>query len=924
MISIRRLVRLVIILSMSLSTLTFIGLPAGAKTNALVSIAHQSSALSWQNETDPSSSQVTFQSISCPTSSFCAAVGAQGTIITSDNSGSTWTVNNSGATQGLTSISCATSSICVAVGYSGSIVATSNAGGSWAPITSPIQSNINGVSCPNQNTCFAVGGNGQILQGTPAPGGSWTVAANLTQLLFAIDCLSATSCVAVGLQGAIVDTSDGSTWTPLQSGTTSTLFSVSCVSVDFCVAVGGTSAVMTTNGTSWSVVNSLGTGSSTLQAVACVAPSSCWIGGINPGTVQATTDSGSTWSQQMPDSSNWIFGLSCADALHCWGVGAGVIMSGVGAPSSVNTTSPVYNADAPDPDIVVSNGTYYAFTTGTAAGNYIQLLSSSTLSAWTVVGSALPNPPGWEQVNTQEAPGVFYFGNEYIMYYAAIQASTNTRCISMATSSSVTGPYQDTSSGPMLCDPSLGGVLDPQPFIDTNGNAYLYWKSNDGLPGKNSQIWVAPIGFGGVPNFAGATSLIVQNQSNTIEGPFMYLNNGSYYLFYSEGVWDSANYGVGYATCTSAIGPCSTIQVASLLTSNSQRLGPGGESLFQDSSGNTWMVYAAWNGPTSNFSYASGDYRSMWLTQVTFSNGVPIVGGSTTPPPPSSPQVTSVSPSSGPTGGGTSVTISGSNLSGATSIMFGTIPAASFTTVSSNEITAVSPSGSIGTVDITVTSGSTTSPTSCADQFTYIVANGASPAGGASSSGNSSNGYRIVTSSGDVYGCGGDPTYGSSPSGTSNIAAITDTPDNGGYWLASTNGIVTAFGDAVFYGSSQQVNPSLPSGGSNSFVPVKPIVGILATSDGLGYWMVDSRGDVYAFGDAGFVGSSGQINPSLPAGGSNSFVPVKPIVGILATSDGKGYWMVAADGGVFAFGDAGFVGSIGSLTIQGSVIALVH
>ena len=99
---------------------------------------------------------------------------------------------------------------------------------------------------------------------------------------------------------------------------------------------------------------------------------------------------------------------------------------------------------------------------------------------------------------------------------------------------------------------------------------------------------------------------------------------------------------------------------------------------------------------------------------------------------------------------------------------------------------------------------------------------------------------------------------------------------------------------------------------------------IADTPDNGGYWLATTTGDVFPFGDATFFGSSGQINPGLPAGGSNAFTPVKPIVGILATADGKGYWMVAADGGVFAFGDAGFVGSVGSIALSGSAIAIVH
>ncbi|MGA8416181.1 MAG: IPT/TIG domain-containing protein [Candidatus Dormiibacterota bacterium] len=84
-----------------------------------------------------------------------------------------------------------------------------------------------------------------------------------------------------------------------------------------------------------------------------------------------------------------------------------------------------------------------------------------------------------------------------------------------------------------------------------------------------------------------------------------------------------------------------------------------------------------------------------------------------------SPVVSGVSPSSGPPAGGTAVTISGLNLSGATSVTFGGT-AAAFTPVSNTEITSTSPAGS-GTVDVRVTTGSGTSATSTSDQFTYTT-----------------------------------------------------------------------------------------------------------------------------------------------------------------------------------------------------------
>ena len=85
------------------------------------------------------------------------------------------------------------------------------------------------------------------------------------------------------------------------------------------------------------------------------------------------------------------------------------------------------------------------------------------------------------------------------------------------------------------------------------------------------------------------------------------------------------------------------------------------------------------------------------------------------------PKVTSILPMSGPTTGGTSVIIRGSNFTGATKVLFGTVPASSFTVNSATQITAVSPAGS-GTVDVRVTTPGGTSLTSTADRFTYVPA----------------------------------------------------------------------------------------------------------------------------------------------------------------------------------------------------------
>lgn len=89
---------------------------------------------------------------------------------------------------------------------------------------------------------------------------------------------------------------------------------------------------------------------------------------------------------------------------------------------------------------------------------------------------------------------------------------------------------------------------------------------------------------------------------------------------------------------------------------------------------------------------------------------------------PPAPTVTSLSPSTGPEAGGTSVTITGTNFSGATAVNFGATPAASFTVNSTTSITATSPAGT-GSVNVQVTTGGGTSATGAGNQFTYASAN---------------------------------------------------------------------------------------------------------------------------------------------------------------------------------------------------------
>ncbi|MDA8076498.1 MAG: hypothetical protein M0Z40_14940 [Actinomycetota bacterium] len=93
------------------------------------------------------------------------------------------------------------------------------------------------------------------------------------------------------------------------------------------------------------------------------------------------------------------------------------------------------------------------------------------------------------------------------------------------------------------------------------------------------------------------------------------------------------------------------------------------------------------------------------------------------------------------------------------------------------------------------------------------------------------------------------------------------------------------------------------------------IVAIVATpTPNGGYWMLGRNGAVYAFGSAGFYGSV----PGLPA----SEQPNTPVVGMAATANGKGYWIVTSAGDIYSFGDAAFHGSTGAITLNKPIVGM--
>ncbi len=559
--------------------------------------------------------------------------------------------------------------------------------------------------------------------------------------------------------------------------------------------------------------------------------------------------------------------------------------------------TPAFSGDAPDPDIVYSDGTYYAFTTGTVLGNHLQALidtSGSPASGWrsytglSYGSTALPHVPAWETANTQTSPGVYFYGGHWVMFYDASTTpnpgDSGHSCLSVATATTLTpgNPvFTDSSSGPLYC--GTGDVLDPSPFVDpATGAAYLIWKSNDGSSSEPSQVWSVPLDangtrFEGTPKVLLTVDQAALPWETTFDDPQLVSVDGTYDLLFSTGNYLSSSYAESLTTCSGPLGPCRQPASGPFLTSYGSVAGPGGGSLFTDATGQWWLGYAGW--PTSCTNYSCGGVRRLFVTPINLGNDLSV---------PCHP------PAGGPAG--YRLTASDGGI-----FDFGNLPFC----------------GSTGSI-----------------QLNRPVVGVANTADGG--------GYWTVASDGGIFSFGDAHFHGSTGGIHLNqpIVGMAATPDGNGYWLVAADGGVFSFGDARFHGSTGGIHLN------------QPIVGMAATPDGNGYWLVASDGGIFSFGDARFNGSTGSLHLNQPIvsmaatpdgngywlvagdGGVFSFGDARfhgstggihlnqPIVGMAATSGGSGYWLVAGDGGIFSFGDAHFHGSTGGIHLNQPIVGM--
>lgn len=276
----------------------------------------------------------------------------------------------------------------------------------------------------------------------------------------------------------------------------------------------------------------------------------------------------------------------------------------------------VYCNDFPDPFVLRVGDSYYLYSTQTA-GYHVPVLTTNAITGQGSRHDALPKLPAWSVGDEVWAPSVLPRGPAYVLYYATHVRGSTRLCVSAAVAVKPAGPFVDRSPGPLVCPPT--GAIDPSPFVDTTGQAYLLWKY-DAQP---ASIAAQPVDASGLQLIGVPAVLLTADQpweEKVVEAPSMVRDGNRYYLFYSGGHWNDASYAVGYAGCATPLGPCAKPLTRPWLASNATAQGPGGQELFTDTSGRLWMVLHAWVHGRVGYPFGA---RNVFVLRVVFSNGVP-------------------------------------------------------------------------------------------------------------------------------------------------------------------------------------------------------------------------------------------------------------------------------------------------------------
>ncbi len=325
---------------------------------------------------------------------------------------------------------------------------------------------------------------------------------------------------------------------------------------------------------------------------------------------------------------------------HCYRRFAALLLAGFSAAALAEPSFvPVYKDNFPDPFVIAHRGEFIAYATND--GINLPMLVSRDLVNWSQVRDStgkrldgMPSLAPWVQEGRTWAPEVMKVGAKWLLYYTAHSRRRKMQCLGVAAADNPRGPFRDQSPEPLVCQYDQGGTIDANPFRDSDGKLYLYYKSDGNAVGKTTWIWGQRLSDDGLRVVGQAVPLIkddVKWEWRLVEAPAMVRSPAGLQMFYSAAFfgWDPnerlTRYATGYATCAGPLGPCRDAPENPILNSFNDReagclSGPGHPGIFQVGA-RTFMAFHAW-AATSGCRKAE-DERYLYIAPLFWKDGKP-------------------------------------------------------------------------------------------------------------------------------------------------------------------------------------------------------------------------------------------------------------------------------------------------------------
>ena len=258
-------------------------------------------------------------------------------------------------------------------------------------------------------------------------------------------------------------------------------------------------------------------------------------------------------------------------------------------------------------------------------------MESADLARWDHRGDALARAAVLGGLGTDLGAGGAASGSgSYVLYYAVRYEGAGRQCISVATAADPAGPFVDRSAEPLIFQDDRGGSIDPSPFVDADGTAYLLWKSDDNALGRTPSLWGAPLEPDGLALAGPPVELLRQAdapwEKPLVEAPSLArLGDDSYVP-----VLQRRLVGVGRVRRSATpparrpLGPFrKETETGPWLASEPGMAGPGGAEVFPDADGGWRIAFHAWTPP--RVGYDDGGARSLWIERLEFRDGGPVL-----------------------------------------------------------------------------------------------------------------------------------------------------------------------------------------------------------------------------------------------------------------------------------------------------------